>query len=312
MFYSKNIVNPSTGVNKIRVFDPKDNEFTLALGELVIQKKAESIGFRVDIGTGTVPGLSLAGLFQQAYVTAILPVGNGLTVDVGQFVTHMGYEVIESKDNWNYSRSIFFGWAIPFYHTGARLSYPVLSNLTATVSILNGWNTVTDNNRSKTLGLMINYAVFSSTNITLCGISGVEQTEPSISGKRNVLNLIVTQSVSDDLLFAVDADYGEERMPAGLATWKGGAVYGKYVLDQKSAVALRYEMYNDGSNFSPLSTGASKLSEITATYEYRPYDNLILRGEVRDDMSDVAYFDNDKPANAKSQLTALIGAIVTF
>jgi hypothetical protein len=313
VYYIKNLASPVTGANKIRVFDPVDNEFNLAYGEVSIQKKAGPIGFRVDLGTGKVSTLSLTGLFQQAYATVILPIGEGLTIDVGQFVTHMGYEVIESKDNWNYSRSILFGWAIPFYHTGARLSYPVLSNLTATVSILNGWNTVTDNNTSKTLGLMVNYAVFSSTSITLCGISGVEQTEPSISGKRNVLNLILTQSVSDNLSLAVDADYGEERMQAGLATWKGGAVYGKYILNQKSAVALRYEIYNDGSNFSPLSTGASKLSEMTATYEYKPYDNLIVRGEARNDMSDKAFFDGKStPGTEKSQLTLTLGAIVLF
>ncbi len=314
VYYIKNLASPVTGVNKVRVFDPVDNEFNLSYAEVSIQKKAGPIGFRVDLGTGKTSALSLTGLFQQAYATFVLPIGDGLTVDVGQFVTHMGNEVIESKDNWNYSRSILFGWAIPFYHTGARFSYPVLSNLTATVSVLNGWNLVTDNNtKGKTLGLMLNYAVLPTTSVIFCGISGVEAAEPAIFGKRTVLNLIVSQTVSDDLAFALDADYGEERMAAGLATWKGAAVYGKYMFDPKSAVVLRYEMYNDGSNFSPLSTGASKLSEITATYEYKPYDNLILRGEVRNDMSDKAFFDGDKtPGTEKSQLTLTLGAIVTF
>ena len=312
-YYIKNSTGPASGANKIRVFDPADNEFNLALGEVDFLKKADPVGFRVDIGTGRVAGLSLTGLIQQAYMTIVVPIGAGLTVDVGQFVTHMGYEVIESKDNWNYSRSILFGWAIPFYHTGARLSYPVLSNLTATVSVLNGWNSVADNNNFKTLGLMLSYAVLPSTGITVCGISGVEQTEPSIVGKRNVVNLIITHNLTDNLSLALDADYGEERLPLGLATWKGEAVYGKYVLDPKSAVAVRYEMYNDGSDFSPLSTGASKLSELTATYEYKPYDNLILRGEVRNDMSDKAFFDGTSaPGTEKSQLTFLVGAIVTF
>src|SRR5437773_172971 len=40
--------------------------------------------------------------------------------DIGKFVTWNGAEVIESKDNWNYTRSIQFGFAIPFYHTGVR------------------------------------------------------------------------------------------------------------------------------------------------------------------------------------------------
>ncbi|MBI2429883.1 MAG: porin [Ignavibacteriales bacterium] len=301
-YYIKNLAGPVTLKNPIRVFDPTDNEFNLAFAEVAFTKKAEPVGFRVD-----------TGIFQQAYLTVVVPVGDGLTVDVGKFVTHMGFEVIESKDNWNYSRSILFGWAIPFYHTGARLSYPVMSNLTATVSILNGWNSISDNNKFKTLGLMVNYAVLPSTSIILCGISGVEASEPAVVGKRNVYNVIVTHTLMDDLALAVDFDYGEERVAAGLATWKGEAIYAKYTLGAQSAIALRYEMYNDASNFGPLSTGAAqKLSEFTGTYEYKPWDNLIVRAEVRDDMSDVTYFDSGTPAKEKSQLTLTLGAIVTF
>lgn len=310
-YYIKNIASPVTGANKIRVFDPVDNEFNLALAEVSIQKKGETVGFRVDLGAGKITGLSLTGLVQQAYATVVVPVGAGLTVDVGQFVTHMGYEVIESKDNWNYSRSILFGWAIPFYHTGARFSYPVLSNLSATLHVLNGWNLVTDNNNYKTLGLTLNYALAPSTSIILNAISGTEAVAP-IYGKRNVYDLIITHQLTEALALAVNADYGEERLAAGLATWKGGAVYAKYAFDEKSAAALRFEMYNDAANTSPTGSGGGKLSEITATYEYKPVSDLILRGEVRSDMSDVTYFDSKAAADKKSQLTALIGAIVTF
>ena len=44
--------------------------------------------------------------------------------DVGKFVTPIGAEVIESQDNWNYTRSILFGYAIPFYHVGVRATCP--------------------------------------------------------------------------------------------------------------------------------------------------------------------------------------------
>ena len=31
-----------------------------------------------------------------------------------------GAEVIETHSNWNYSRSLLFAWAIPYYHMGLR------------------------------------------------------------------------------------------------------------------------------------------------------------------------------------------------
>ena len=67
---------------------------------------------------GTSPSI-----LKEAYVSYLAPVGKGLQVDFGKFVTPMGAEVIESKDNWNYSRSILFGYAIPFYHFGVRAKY---------------------------------------------------------------------------------------------------------------------------------------------------------------------------------------------
>jgi len=44
----------------------------------------------------------------------------GLMVIGGKYVTLSGAEVIKSPSNTNFSRSILFGYAIPFTHTGVR------------------------------------------------------------------------------------------------------------------------------------------------------------------------------------------------
>ena len=41
-------------------------------------------------------------------------------MDFGKFVTSAGAEVIEAKDNWNYSRSLLFVNAIPYLHRRAH------------------------------------------------------------------------------------------------------------------------------------------------------------------------------------------------
>ena len=41
---------------------------------------------------------------KEAYLSYLAPVGKGLTLTVGKFVTNAGAEVIESNANWNYSR----------------------------------------------------------------------------------------------------------------------------------------------------------------------------------------------------------------
>ncbi len=339
-YYSKNFNSPSTETNQLRNFDINENQFALSLAELVIQKQASPVGFRLDLDFGPtndiVQGLAPYGttpnntlnLLQQAYLTAILPVGSGLTVDVGKFVTHMGNEVIESKDNWNYSRSFLFAYAIPYYHTGIRLTYPVSTALSATVDVLNGWNSTVDNNHSQTLGLTLNYTVSPSTSIVFNGIDGFEQPFLAPYGKRDVADFIVTQTVNDNLSLCLNADYGQERLggSAGpLEMWKGVDIYGKYILNPKSTVALRAEVYSDPhlytlsgyANPTPFDTKET-LKEVTLTYEYHLFDPLITRLEVRDDLSNNPGFFNTASSgggpslSATSQPTLLIGVVATF
>jgi hypothetical protein len=60
---------------------------------------------------------------QEAYISGRIPIGNGPVVKVGKFVTLLGYEVIESPNDLNYSRGYLFSLAIPLTHTGVLASY---------------------------------------------------------------------------------------------------------------------------------------------------------------------------------------------
>src|SRR5207249_12047271 len=67
-----------------------------------------------------------------------------LRIDAGKFVTPVGAEFIEGYDGYNdnHSRSLLFTWAIPFTHTGFKLSYPFNDKFTAMVMLVNGWDNV--------------------------------------------------------------------------------------------------------------------------------------------------------------------------
>src|SRR5206468_3209742 len=130
---------------------------------------ADPVGFRIDIiygnvGTigqgfsaggsgpaGTVPGAAFysGGLYvEQAFAT----LKSGIfTLDAGRFVTNASDEVIETKANWNFSRSFLFT-GVPFQHTGVRLGIAVNEMLSLQLGLLNGWNNDPDNNKNKTFG----------------------------------------------------------------------------------------------------------------------------------------------------------------
>ena len=119
------------------------------------------MGFRVDLDFGKTADLVAAfepeddgseiyKHIQQAYVSLLT---GKVQWDVGKFVTPIGAEVIESQDNWNYTRSILFGYAIPFYHVGVRATLAASDKVTLTGFLLNGWNNSSELNGDKTFAV---------------------------------------------------------------------------------------------------------------------------------------------------------------
>src|SRR5262249_9783808 len=167
VYYSQNFTNPDTQANSLRSFDGATNQFGLNLVELVVDKAPDAsnsrTGYHVALGFGHAMnavnssepkgGLDFAQYLKEAYFSYLAPVGKGLQVDVGKFVTPHGAEVIETKDNWNYSRGILFSYAIPYYHFGMRAKYAINEKYSLTGYLVNGWNNVVDNNTGKTYGI---------------------------------------------------------------------------------------------------------------------------------------------------------------
>ena len=149
-YYSYNFNRPSQpcatvgGVaisNCLYNFNVAHNSLSLNLAEVALEKKPTEdsrAGFRVDLDYGPTATLVHAAEpggtttyqnIQQAYVSFLAPAGKGLQLDFGKFVTWSGQELIETKDNWNYSRGLLFSWAIPYYHTGLRATYILLEEV---------------------------------------------------------------------------------------------------------------------------------------------------------------------------------------
>ena len=88
---------------------------------------------------GNTSGLAL----EQALVKFRIPVGNGLDIYAGKFVTFLGYEVIESPANLNFSRGLLFTNLIPLTHTGVYADYKFNNIVEAKLGIVDGWNNST-------------------------------------------------------------------------------------------------------------------------------------------------------------------------
>ena len=315
-YFEYNLDRPTTHVNELRNFDVTDEQFTVAMAEIQIQRAAAPVGFTVDLDFGQANDIAQSGEpgslanVRQAYATLIIPVGSGLTVDMGKFVTHCCFETIPAKDNFNYSRSLLFAWSVPYYHLGARAAYTLSSTITLNGYLYDGWNGIPVNS-GKTLGFEGVYAPTSALSFTLNWLGGPALPDSVTKKYRNVYEVIASYAATDKLTLALNWVYGEDHPPAMTAVWRGLAGYVKYALNDVSSFAVRCEEFDDPEGFM---TGAIQtLSEGTLTYEYKPFPTIILRGEYRYDWSDVPAFDGTAGKfSRRNQSTLAMGAIVTF
>ncbi len=324
--YSYNFNRPDSGTNQLRVFDFDDNTFKVDVAEIVLQKavgKPGEAGFRVDLAAGSsIPRVSSSfGLLQgqdvdlqQAFVSWIAPLGSGLRLDAGKFVTHLGYEVIEGYDgaNDNASRSFLFGFAIPFAHTGLKASYTFSDQLAGMFEICNGWDVARDNNTSKSVGLQLTWTPTKAVTIYGNFMTGPERANVN-SDPRSIFNVVAQWKITDLTVFALDAVYGSEKKavtPGETASWSGIAGYARLGVSGVFAVCLRAEFFNDADGAR---TGTpQKVKEITVTPEFKVSSHLTFRGDLRVDWSDADVFGKTDGAFKGSQPTVLLNGIYAF
>lgn len=323
-FYNYNFNHPHSRVSDFRAFDSAANQFSLNLIKLQFEKTPDvsnsRLGYRLSFGygdamnvvNGTDPaGLGFSQYLYEAYFSYLAPVGpNGLMVDFGKFVTPHGAEVIDSHQNWNYSRGILFTYAIPFYHFGLRSTYAFNDKLSMTGFLVNGWNSVVDNNTGKTVGVSFGIKPLSKVSLSTSYMAGPEQ-EDMNRGWRQLSDSLLTINATDKLTFMFNYDYGTERFADlnAVTKWQGVASYVRYAFNDDYAVAARYEWYNDPEGFT---TGLrQQLKGITGTFERRIAKKLVTRLEFRHDYSNEPVFTRgDQPHN--KQTTVAAGLMYAF
>ena len=379
-YYQTNLNHPNGSTPNFypgagfRAFDFRDKSINLNMIELILDKAPDAggpagrTGYHVSLGygdamnvvnsldpgsngnTGTSAFFSQAQFLKEAYFSYLAPIGKGgVQFDVGKFVTPMGAEVIESKDNWNYSRGLLFTWAIPFYHFGVRGKYNFNSKYNVTGYVMNGWNNVVDNNSgktygfsfvgtpTKTTGFTINYLAGPETSAGAFGFTNSSETVPVNVNSvwRQMWDVVGTYNPTGKLSLMANFDYGRgdrtvtnsETNPFTLSPpvyWTGGAGYAKYAIDANDYLAARYEYFEDHDGFemstvptpAPFFTGIpihTHFDEITATYQRTVLTHLLTRLEYRRDMaSRPVFFKSIFATGVKNQDTISLGLIFLF
>jgi hypothetical protein len=323
-YYDFDANHPDDGDTQLRNFDIRANTVSLTEAKIVLARDPAPFGIRADIGLGSAfevmhpSNPSGGGLkyVEQMFVSAKPAKWRGFEADFGQFVTSAGAEVIESADNWSYSRSLLFSFAIPYYHFGVRTSMPVTSTITAGVQVVQGWNNIFDNNSGKTIGIT---AVQAKKYYTLNAnyYVGPENTNTDY-GYRNLFDTTLLLTPSAKFNAYINYDYGQNRNANAtntgvdsLAHWQGIAGAAHVQATSKITATLRGEYFSDNNGFT---TGlVQKLNEVTVTGDYLIHAGILARAEYRHDHSNQLYFQkNGIPASVNGQSTFEVSLIAFF
>jgi hypothetical protein len=229
---------------------------------------------------------------QQAYAGYTAPVAKGLTLEAGIFLSPIGPESVPAKDSWNYSRSnLFVG--LPFYHTGIRATLQITDRASMAFWLVNGWNSVVDNNAGKSVLGIYTYKIPDRLLLQVLYMGGPERSTGAPEGQpmRHLADAYAQVDVSSivSLLAQIDGCFENNRF--GLSYWGAAAIYARVHPVSWLYLAARGDRMSEHRGAGTLGTASSIffpapwVSSGTLTVDGRPHDNVSLRLEYRHDQA---------------------------
>jgi hypothetical protein len=262
----------------------------------------DAVGYNPSFG-GASGDFSL----KDTYVDLHAPIGNGLDVKLGTFASLLGYEVYETGNNPNYTRS--YGYMIePTSLTGVMATYQLLPELQINGAILDTWSAginsrawATTPARAESFKTYMADMVFTApTNwgvlggSTLAGgvltgwdaVNLVNKTSWYIGGTINTPITGVKVGVAVDY-----ANLAQNNLGAGGAQENAGYqnAYGAYInwqATEKLSFNTRGEYFSQSGYLAAAAVGSGvglpkKAVELTETIQYDLWKNVVSRLEFR-------------------------------
>lgn len=329
--YVGNLNTPTDGSgakvdNVGRQFDTDSNGFNFNAFLLQIAKPVgdDRYGFTTRLRMGqdstVINGSTSASfLVQEGYLTYAAT--SKLSLIGGKFVTPLGFEVVDTVSNPNFSEGLLFTYAEPITHTGVKANYVFSDKVNATIGVVNGWDVAKDNNTAKTLLWQLATTPAKGFAWYFQGLYGKENADPSHSS-RLTFDTVATLALMDKLSLAAQAIWGQQTNDSntgGTTHWSGLGAWVTFAETAKTSTSLRFEVLsdqNDANRFSAstFSDGTTRqtVKDITVTQKYMLTANMGVRGEYRHDWSNQAYFTRNTGGKVKNQNTVSADWFVTF
>jgi len=310
---SSTVGNLPDAQNNLRAYDIYSKQFRVSLAEISLKAFRKQTRLIVDLDFGdsaevnAQSGLSTAGATPPASggPSPIVPdsiskhIGQAVLsyspnsrwlIEAGKMPTHIGYELMKAKDNWNYSRSFLYAYGIPIWHTGFHVNYDWMpERFSSGFYLYQGWNTIFKTTDSFSYGAQLKWTPNESTAVFYNYIGG-PNTVGDNADWRQLHELIFSWLSNQKLSFAVDFIYGNQKKVLGTAPNLTNAEWGavnlgmKWQMSPEAYLAPRLELYRDVEGWT-LGGGGHSLYSATFTGSKKIGDDIEARLEYRYDLS---------------------------
>lgn len=305
--------------NNLYNFNTQAHTLDLSFAKLAISHSPDPVGFELDVGFGRTIETINAGeptwlgfkYIEQAYIDWKPAKAKGFELDFGKFSTSTGAEAIEEYNNWNYSHSLVFSWAIPYFLFGVRASIPVGKHFTGGFQLVNGWNNVSDDvNSGRTIGVT---GALTYTNLRWnFNYHTGPMNQGTNTGFRHLFDTTLLLTPPGKLNGYLNFNYGSNKnslcstctAPAtqAFASWYGLGTAVHVQLNSRWSITARAEWFDDADGYelaralpTPISNlkgaVAQQVKEATVTAEYKLFEGLLWRAEWRHDWSTYPMFE---------------------
>jgi hypothetical protein len=217
----------------------------------------------------------------------------GFTVLGGRFVTLAGFEVVNSSQNQNATRSLLFQ-VQPLSHTGVRASYAFNKVVTVTSGFSNSAGGATnDNNTQKTLEAQVAVTPFDGFNNALTFYRGIETPKLAAPGTPNdkrapfLLDLVSSLQVTKSISLGLNYDFIRLQDVAGTAG-HGVATYASFQICNDLRLGGRAELLEASNSATPGLDSRVTAFEYTFTTDYAATKNFNVLTDVRFDKANGA------------------------
>ena len=221
-----------------------------------------------------------------------------LWIDGGVYLSHIGFESFNSRDNWTYTRSLVADYS-PYYETGVKLSYQIDDETAAQFHVLRGWQNIS-NDETPAYGIQLTHAPCKTVQLTYANFIG----ETNGAGVRYFNDFIGKVDLTDSFSMAAQVDIGaQDRTNQDTAWWNGFALLAKYTLTPKLALGGRIERFSDPHQvvLSTVSGESFSATGFSVNIDYELAPKLFWRNEYRAMVGSHAVFPKDTEGNFRNE-----------